>query len=192
MNSPKQALELVLGKSVSDVHMKPGGLTATQKEDLEKKSDPGFVAGRSLNPFSLQSRMRRSAEQAAFEGRLEIFRDQIGAVRKSNELLNRAAIAQVAVAAETFLTGLVADAEKIKHGVKQDAIDGITDRLEQKLMDLDVRRNRGVLPPDMLEALQDRALSDFAASAAKIIEVDVVFQKDKLLSIEFSAPKKEA
>ena len=44
----------------------------------------------------------------------------------------------------------------------------------------------------MLEALQDRALSDFAASAAKIVEVDVVFEKDKLLSIEFSSPKKEA
>ena len=141
MNSPKEALELVLGKSVSDIRsIKSGGLTATQKEDLEKKSDPGFVASKSRNPFSLQSRMRRAAEQSAFEGRLEIFKDQIQAVRKSNELLNRAAIAQVAVAAETFLTGLVADAEKIKHSVKQDAVDGITDRLEQKLMDLKVPR----------------------------------------------------
>ena len=77
MNSPKQALELVLGKSVSDVTMKTGGLTATQREDLEKKSDPGFVAGKSRNPFSLQSKMRRAAEQSAFEGRLEIFKDQI-------------------------------------------------------------------------------------------------------------------
>jgi hypothetical protein len=192
MNSPKQALELVLGKSVSDVTMKTGGLTATQKEDLEKKSDPGFVAGKSRNPFSLQSKMRRAAEQSAFEGRLEIFKDQIQAVRKSNELLNRAAIAQVAVAAETFLTGLVADAERIKHSVKQDAIDGLTDRLEQKLIDLDGRRKRGVLPADMIEALQDRAINDFAISAGKITEVDVVFAKDKLLSIEFSSPKKEA
>jgi hypothetical protein len=44
----------------------------------------------------------------------------------------------------------------------------------------------------MIEALQDRALNDFAMSAGKIAEVDVVFAKDKLLSIEFSSPKKEA
>jgi hypothetical protein len=192
MNSPKQALEIVLGKSVSDVTMKTGGLTATQREDLEKKSDPGFVAGKSRNPFSLQSKMRRAAEQSAFEGRLEIFKDQIQAVRKSNELLNRAAIAQVAVAAETFLTGLVADAERIKHSVKQDALSGLTDRLEQKLIELDGRRKRAILLPDMIDALQERAITDFAASAAKIAEVDVVFAKDKLLSIEFSSPKKEA
>ena len=146
MNSPKEALALVLGKSVTDATtMRTGGLTATQKEDLEKKSDPGFVASRSRNPFSLQSKMRRAAEQSAFEGRLEIFKDQIQAVRKSNELLNRAAIAQVAVAAETFLTGLVAEAAKIKHSVKQDAIDGLTDRLEQKLVNLaDQERDRPV------------------------------------------------
>jgi hypothetical protein len=32
--------------------------------------------------------MRRAAEQAAFEGRQEIFKTQIEAVKKSNELLN--------------------------------------------------------------------------------------------------------
>jgi hypothetical protein len=191
MNSPKEALELVLAKNALR-SITPGGLTATQKEEIEKKSDPGFVVSKSRNPFSLQSKVRRAAEQAAFEGRLEIFRDQIAAVRKSNELLNRAAIAQVATAAETFLTGLVADAERIKHSVKQDAIDGLKNRLEQTLIDLDARRKRDILPADMIAALQDRALHDFAITAAKIAQVDVLFEKDKLLSIEFSSPKKEA
>lgn len=191
MNSPKEALALMLGKSVADVGAtQAGSLTTTQKEELEKRSNPSFVAEKSWNPFSSQSKMRNKAEMVAYEGRLEIFRDQIQALRKSNELLNRAAIAQVAVAAETFLTGLLAEAGKIKFAVKQDAIDGLKDRLEQALIDIAERRKRGVLPADMLDALQNRALNDFAADASEIAKTNVVFAKDKLLSIEFDAPKK--
>jgi hypothetical protein len=168
-----------------------GTRVTAQREDLEKKSDPNFVAAKDWNPFSQQARMRRSAEKAAYEGKLEIFRDQIQAVRKSNEVLNRGAIAQVAIAAETFLTGLIADAERLKHKVRQSALEGRTDDLEQELISLDERLKRGVVPADMIEALQNNALNVFAADAAKIAAVDVVFKKERLLSIEFSSARQE-
>jgi hypothetical protein len=192
MNSPKEALQLVLGRSISDVGgLRTGGLVTTQREELDKKADPNFVAPKSWNPFSQRARMYRSAEKAAYDGRLEMFRDQIQAVRKSNEVLNRASIAQIATAAETFLTGLAADAVRLKHKVRQDALEGRTDGLEQALISLDERRKRGVIPLDMIEALQSNALNAFAADAAKIVAMDVVFKKEKLLSIEFSSARKE-
>ena len=64
------------------------------------------------------------------------------------------------------------------------------DKKTKKIVANPERGNRGdferlsiTMPPDMIEALQDRALNDFAMSAGKIAEVDVVFAKDKLLSI---------
>lgn len=192
MNSPKEALQLVLGRSISDAgNLRTGGLATTQREELDKKADPNFVTSKSWNPFSQRTRMYRSAEKAAYDGRLEMFKDQIQAVRKSNEVLNRASIAQIATAAETFLTGLAADAVRLKHKVRQDALEGRTDGLEQALISLDERRKRGVLPLDMIEALQSNALNAFATDAAKIVAIDVVFKKERLLSIEFSSARKE-
>jgi hypothetical protein len=154
-----------------------------KKELIDQETNVDFVGKKGRNPLSFESQIRRQALKASLEARLTIFRDNVDAVRTANRVLNNAAIIQLMTAAETWIMDIRTMAEGEKQRVVDRAKNHLLETLEDRIVDIEVFRERGIVPIDILDVMQNNAFNDFACRAARIAELNFEFDKDKLLNI---------
>lgn len=188
MNSTNpKALALISSRGAA--HASSGGvdLVREQREELDRKADASMVVDRkrAWNPFSLHAKMRRAAEEAALTTRLDIFKDQLLTVRKTNEVMGRGAIAEVAVAVEDYLTRILGESVANKSRFRHEASLKLKKVFTEKLVDLQAEAERKIIKPDMIEALMANAELEFAEESARLAKINVEFDKSQLLSVTF-------
>jgi len=159
-------------------------LRLRQKKDLvDQETNVDFVGKKTRNTLSIESVARREALKASLEARLTIFRDNIDAVRTANRVLNNAAIIQLMTAAEAWIMDIRTMAEVEKQKVVDRAKNHLLETLEDRILDIEVFRQRGIVPEAIMEVMQNNAFNEFAWRAARIVELNFEFSKDKLLNI---------
>ena len=181
---PDEALKL-LRSQVGTAKASPDtGMVGLQKKALiDQETNVDFVGKKSRNPLSIESQIRREAVKTALEARLTIFRDNVDAVRTANRVLNNAAIIQLMTAAESWIMDLRTMAEVEKQRVVDRAKNRLLETLEERILDIEVFRQRRIIPEQIMEVMQNNAFNEFAERAARIVEFDFEFSKDKLLNI---------
>jgi hypothetical protein len=181
---PDEALKL-LRSQVGTAKTSPDtGMVGRQKKALiDQETNVDFVGKKSRNPLSIESQIRREAVKTSLEARLTIFRDNVDAVRTANRVLNNAAIIQLMTAAESWIMDLRTMAEVEKQRVVDRAKNRLLETLEERILDIEVFRQRGIVPEEIMEVMQNNAFNEFAERAARIVEFDFEFSKDKLLNI---------
>lgn len=187
MSTPRQALQLIATRGMSVTAENSGDIVRQQREDLDRKADPSMVVDRkrAWNPFSMHAKMRRAAEEAALATRLDIFKDQLLAVRKTNEVLSRGAITEVAIAVEDYLTRILAESATNKYRFRHEASLKLKRVFAEKLADLQAEAQRKVINEDMLEAMINASYMEFAEESARLGKINVEFDKTQLLSVTF-------
>ena len=154
-----------------------------KKELVDQETNVDFVGKKTRNPLSIESVARREALKASLEARLTIFRDNIDAVRTANRVLNNAAIIQLMTAAEAWIMDIRTMAEVEKQRVVDRAKNHLLETLEDRILDIEVFRQRGIVPESIMEVMQNNAFNEFAWRASRIVELNFEFSKDKLLNI---------
>jgi hypothetical protein len=131
--------------------------------ELRQRSDPNQVAcRRSFDwPWSAEALARARARALALEARVEIFRDNLRAIRTAHEVLNRAATARAVEAAETAVLDIHAQGESARLGIINRVHLEMAREFLFQLDHLDSLRGR--LPAEVLDALRERALNEFTA-----------------------------
>jgi hypothetical protein len=154
-----------------------------KKELIDQETNVDFVGKKSRNPLSIESQIRREALRTSLEARLTIFRDNVDAVRTANRVLNNAAIIQLMTVAESWIVDIRTMSEVEKQRVIDRAKNHLLTTLEERILDIEVFRQRGIIPEEIMEVMQNNAFNEFAWRAARIVEFDFEFSKDKLLNI---------
>ena len=181
---PDEALKLLTTQLGVTKSPSEARLVGRQKKELiDQETNVDFVSKKTRNPLSLESQIRREALKASLEGRLTIFRDNVDAVRTANRVLNNAAIVQLMTAAESWIIDVRTMAEVEKQRVVDRAKNHLLETLEGRILDIEVFRQRAIVPEEILQVMQNNAFNEFAYRAAKIAELDFEFAKDKLLNI---------
>jgi hypothetical protein len=181
---PDEALKLLRSQVGTAKTAPEAGIVGLQKKALiDQETNVDFVGKKSRNPLSIESQIRREAVKTALEARLTIFRDNVDAVRTANRVLNNAAIIQLMTAAESWIVDLRTMAEVEKQRVVDRAKNRLLETLEERILDIEVFRQRGIIPEQIMEVMQNNAFNEFAERAARIVEFDFEFSKDKLLNI---------
>lgn len=181
---PDEALKMLTSQLGVTRSPSDARLVGRQKKELiDQETNVDFVGKKTRNPLSLESQIRREALKASLEARLTIFRDNVDAVRTANRVLNNAAIIQLMTAAESWIIDVRTMAEVEKQRVVDRAKNHLLETLEERILDIEVFRQRAIVPEEILQVMQNNAFNEFAYRAAKIAELDFEFAKDKLLNI---------
>jgi hypothetical protein len=166
-------------KQPTDVRM----VGRQKKELIDQETNVDFVGKKSRNPLSIESQIRREALRTSLEARLTIFRDNVDAVRTANRVLNNAAIIQLMTAAESWIVDIRTMSEVEKQRVIDRAKNHLLETLEERILDIEIFRQRGIVPVEIMDVMQNNAFNEFAWRASRIVEFDFEFSKDKLLNI---------
>jgi hypothetical protein len=181
---PEEALKVLTTQVGASRSSSDARLVGWQKKALvDQETNVDFVGKKSRNPLSFESQIRREALKASLEARLTIFRDNVDAVRTANRVLNNAAIIQLMTAAESWIMDVRTMAEVEKQRVVDRAKNHLLETLEERILDIEVFRERAIVPEEILQVMQNNAFNEFAWRAAKIVELNFEFAKDKLLNI---------
>src|SRR5437667_8676759 len=152
--------------------------------ELRVRSDPArVVPGRALEmPWSPEARARSQARAASIEARFDIFKDDLRAIRIANEVLNRAATMRAVEAAETAIFEIRCAGESARFAILNRAHLEMT---RQFLMQLETLEGfRGRVSNEILDALKERALSEFSARMNRASKADIEFSKNEILKLK--------
>lgn len=153
-------------------------------DELRMRSDPDrVVAGRGPHlPWSREGRARLEARQASLQARLDIFRDDLRAIRIANEVLNRAATMRAVEAAETAIFEIRCAGETARLAILNRTHLEMT---RQFLAQLEaIEGFRGRVSAEVLDALKERALNEFCARMNRASKADVEFSKSEILRLK--------
>ena len=171
--------QLGAAKPPNDVRM----VGRQKKELIDQETNVDFVGRKNRNPLSIEAQIRREALRTSLEARLTIFRDNVDAVRTANRVLNNAAIIQLMTAAESWIVDIRTMSEVEKQRVIDRAKNHLLETLEERILDIEIFRQRGIVPEEIMDVMQNNAFNEFAWRASRIVEFDFEFSKDKLLNI---------
>ena len=171
--------QLGAAKPPNDVRM----VGRQKKELIDQETNVDFVGKKNRNPLSIEAQIRREALRTSLEARLTIFRDNVDAVRTANRVLNNAAIIQLMTAAESWIVDIRTMSEVEKQRVIDRAKNHLLETLEERILDIEIFRQRGIVPEEIMDVMQNNAFNEFAWRASRIVEFDFEFSKDKLLNI---------
>jgi hypothetical protein len=150
--------------------------------ELRVKADPGQVAPPSRLPWSAQSRAHARARDLSMDARLDIYRDDLRAIRIANEVLNRAATMRAVEAAETAIFEIRTLGETARFAILNRAQLEMTRQFVQQLECIETFRGR--LSPEVLDALKERALNEFSGRMNRASKADVEFAKADILKLK--------
>jgi len=152
--------------------------------ELRVKADPDRVAPHNgmQFPWSPQARARARARDLSLEARLDVFRDDLRAIRIANEVLNRAATMRAVEAAETAIFEIRTLGETARFAILNRAHLEMTRHFVQQLESIEGFRGR--LSPEVLDALKERALNEFTARMNRASKADVEFSKTDILKLK--------
>ena len=152
--------------------------------ELQHRSDPNRVApaaGFEL-PWSERARVRARAQEASFDARLEIFKDDLRAIRIANEVLNRAATMRAVEAAEIAIFEIRSLGETMRFALLNRAQLDMTRQFVGQLESIE--QFRGRLTDEVLDALKERALSEFTERMNRASKSDLEFAKAEILRLK--------
>ncbi len=152
--------------------------------ELQHRTDPNRVvpaAGIEL-PWSDAARTRACARQASLEARLEIFKDDLRAIRIANEVLNRAATMRAVEAAEIAIFEIRSVGETTRFAILNRAQLEMTRQFVEQLESIEAFRGR--LTSEVLDALKERALTEFTDRMNRASKADVEFAKADILKLK--------
>lgn len=151
--------------------------------ELQLRADPARVVpgGGITLPWSDAARVRGRAREAAFEARLDIFRDDLRAIRIANEVLNRASTMRAVEAAETAIFEIRTIGETTRLAIGNRAQLEMTRQFVEQLDAIE--RFRGRLTPEIVDALKERALNEFTDRMNRASKADVEFNRTELLKV---------
>lgn len=152
--------------------------------ELRVRSDPDRVVpgGAPLLPWSRAARARGEARQASLQARLDIFRDDLRAIRIANEVLNRAASMRAVEAAETAIFEIRCAGETARLAILNRAHLEMTRQFLAQLETIEGFRGR--VSAEVLDALKERALNEFCTRMNRASKADVEFSKSEILRLK--------
>jgi hypothetical protein len=157
---------------------------ARQQGAIDTRLNPDGVVTATLNPFSVESTLARKAKRVAFNARLDIFEDQVKAVRTANHAMNAAAVTEVLVAAETFILEVRSRAEEQRQQILSHSTMRLMTQLKEALEGFDSLRTT-LIGDAVVDNIMQRAYDDFARRVLRIAEIDFEFDKSGLLKVQF-------
>jgi hypothetical protein len=163
---------------------------AEVSRELRHRLDPNSVAPREgvvELPWSPNARARASAHQVSLEARLDIFRDDLRAIRIANEVLNRAATMRAVSVAEAAIFEIRTTSETLRYALLSRAQFEMTRHFTSHLARLEAFRER--LPIEIIDALKERALSEFTTSMNRAARSDLEFDKPQILRLKKESEK---
>lgn len=151
--------------------------------ELQHRADPARVVPyRTFEmPWSETARVRAAAREAAFEARLDIFRDDLRAIRIANEVLNRAATMRAVEAAEIAIFEIRALGETTRLAILNHAQLEMTRFFVRQLETIDGFRGR--VTPEILDALKERALNELTDRMNRASRADLEFNRQEILKL---------
>jgi len=153
-------------------------------QELRLRSDARRVVSdrRLALPWSPEARVRAQARQASLEARLDIFRDDLRAIRIANEVLNRAATMRAVEAAETAIFEIRCLGETARLAILNRTHLEMTRQFLAQLETIESFRGR--VSTEILDALKERALNEFTARMNRASKADVEFSKADILKLK--------
>jgi hypothetical protein len=153
-------------------------------QELRLRSDPQRVVSdrRFALPWSPEARVRAEARQASLEARLDIFRDNLRAIRIANEVLNRSATMRAVEAAETAIFEIRCLGETARLAILNRTHLGMTRQFLAQLETIESFRGR--VSTEILDALKERALNEFTARMNRASKADLEFSKADILKLK--------
>ncbi len=151
--------------------------------ELRVRSDPSrVVSGRAaVLPFSREARARSQARDASLQARLDIFRDDLRAIRIANEVLNRAATMRAVEAAETAIFEFRCLGESVRFAILNRTHLEMTRQFLDQLEGIESFRGR--VSNEVLDALKERALNEFSVRMNRASKADIEFSKSEILRL---------
>ena len=152
--------------------------------ELQHRTDPNRVApkdGFEL-PWSETARVRARASDASYEARLDIFKDDLRAIRIANEVLNRAATMRAVEAAEIAIFEIRSVGETTRFSILNRAQLDMTRQFCEQLESIETFRGR--LTDEILDALKERALTEFTERMNRASKADLEFAKADILKLK--------
>lgn len=169
-------------RSLPEVRPRPS--VERVSRELQHRTDPNRVApaiGVEL-PWSESALVRARARQASFEARLEIFKDDLRAIRIANEVLNRAATMRAVEAAEIAIFEIRSLGETTRFAILNRAQLDMTHQFVDQLESIETFRGR--LTDEILDALKERALTEFTERMNRASKSDLEFAKADILKLK--------
>ena len=153
-------------------------------QELQIRSDPNRVApsGPVSWPWSREARARSQAQDLSLQARLDIFKDDLRAIRIANEVLNRAATMRAVEAAESSIFEIRCLGETARFAILNRTHLEMT---RQFLVQIETLEGfRGRVTPEILDALKERALNEFTGRMNRASKADVEFSKADILKLK--------
>lgn len=152
--------------------------------ELQHRADPDRVAPTvSIElPWSERARVRAKARQASLDARLEIFKDDLRSIRIANEVLNRAATMRAVEAAEIAIFEIRSLGETTRLSILNRAQLDMTRQFVGQLEAIESFRSR--LTDEVLDALKERALTEFTERMNRVSKADLEFNKADILRLK--------
>ena len=152
--------------------------------ELQHRADPDRVAPASglEFPWSDRARVRVKAREASFEARLEVFKDDLRAIRIANEVLNRAATMRAVEAAEIAIFEIRGLGESTRFSILNRTQLDMTHQFVEQLESIETFRGR--LTDEILDALKERALTEFTERMNRASKADLEFAKADILKLK--------
>lgn len=157
---------------------------ARVSREIQLRADPARVApARPLRmPWTLEARVHTKAREAALEARLDVFRDDLRAIRIANEVLNRAATMRAVEAAEIAIFEIRNLGETARLAISNRAQLEMTRQFVAQLESIETFRGR--VTPEILEALKERAFTEFTERLTRASRSDLSFAKADILGLK--------
>jgi hypothetical protein len=152
--------------------------------ELRVRSDPDrVIPGKRIElPWSREARARSKARDMSVEARLDVFKDDLRAIRIANEVLNRAETMRAVEAAEAAIFEIRCIGETARFAILNRTH---LDMTHQFLDQLDsIESLRGRVSSEILDALKERALNEFTARMNRASKADVEFSKSDILKLK--------
>ena len=153
-------------------------------QELEARSDPNRVASsESVSlPWSREGRARSQARDLSLQARLDIYKDDLRAIRIANEVLNRSATMRAVEAAESAIFEIRCLGETTRFAILNRTHLEMTQQFLSHLECLESFRDR--VTAEILDALKERALNEFADRMNRASKSDIEFSKSDILKLK--------
>jgi hypothetical protein len=151
--------------------------------ELQVRADPNRVALPTSLPASWTraGRARGTAEDLALTARLDIFRDDLRAIRIAYQVLSRAATMRAVEAAETAIFEIRTVGEIARFAILNRSHLEMTRQFLEHLELLEAFRGR--LTSEIVDALKERALNEFTTRMNRASRSDVEFARNDILKL---------
>lgn len=152
--------------------------------ELRLRSDPDrVIPAKPLDmPWSREVRARSKARDMSMEARLDIFKDDLRAIRIANEVLNRAATMRAVEAAEAAIFEIRCFGETARLAILNRTHLEMTRQFIEQLEFIELYRER--ISNEILDALKERALNEFTARMNRASKSDVEFSRTDILRLK--------